>query len=144
MKTIIFALFLLKTTLFCADWKPVSAVSAGTKVRVETAAVKQTGTLLSVSDQSIQIATDKGELSIARADIERVYVSTKGHRVRNTIIGAAIGAAAGVTLYSTLGSWFRNEGRDDTAGMLVAPIGVGTAVGAALPTGRMKKIYDVK
>ena len=93
MKTIIFALFLLKTTLFCADWKPVSAVSAGTKVRIETATAKQTGTLLSVSDESIQITTDKGEVSIARAGVERVYVSTKGHRVRNTIIGAAIAEA---------------------------------------------------
>src|SRR5687767_5390561 len=99
MKTFIFALFLLKTTLLCADWNPVAAVSGGTKVRVETATAKQTGTLLSVSDQSIQITTEKGEVSIARADVDRVYVSTKGHRVRNTIIGAAIGVAAGVTLY---------------------------------------------
>jgi hypothetical protein len=144
MKAILFALFLLKTTLFCADWKPVSAIAAGTKVRVETAAMKQTGTLVSVSEESIQITTDKGEVSIARADVERVYISTKGHRVRNTIIGTVIGVAAGVTLYSTLGVLFRNEGQEGSGAMLAIPIGIGTAVGAALPTGRMKKIYDVK
>jgi hypothetical protein len=85
-----------------------------------------------------------GTVAVSRGDVQRVYVRTKSHRARNAIIGTAIGVAAGAVLYGTLGSWFRNEGREDTGWMLAVPIGVGAGVSAALPTGTMRKIYDAR
>ena len=73
-----------------------------------------------------------------------MYSQSQSHRVRNTMIGTVVGVAVGVTLYGTLGALFRNESADDTTPMLVAPMAVGAALGAVLPTGRMMKIYDAK
>ena len=145
MKTMIFALFMLKTTVFGADWARVIALRAGEPVRVETASGKQTGHFVAATDDTLRFAANGGaEISVARPEVKSVYARSKSHRVRNTIIGAAIGVAAGAVIYGTLGALFRNETNDETGYMLAVPIAVGTAVGAALPTGSMKKIYDVK
>lgn len=133
----------LHSALFGADWTRVTELPANAIVRVETATGKQIGTLLSVSDEAMRFTTKEGtDLSVGRPEIRKVYVRTKSHRVRNAIIGTAAGVAVGAVIYGTLGVLFRNEGREDTAYMLAVPIGIGSAVGAALPTGSMKKIYD--
>lgn len=133
----------LHSALFGADWTRVTELSANVIVRVETATGKQIGTLLSASDEALRFTTTEGtDVSVGRTEIRKVYVRTKSHRVRNAIIGTAVGVAVGAVIYGTLGALFRNEGRDDTALMLAVPIGIGSAVGAALPTGSMKKVYD--
>lgn len=133
----------LHSALFGADWTRVTELPANAIVRVETATRKQTGTLLSTSDEALRFTTKEGtEYSVGRTEIQKVYARTKSHRVRNAIIGAAVGVAVGAVIYGTLGGLLRNEGRDDTAYILAVPIGIGSAVGAALPTGSMKKIYD--
>ena len=133
----------LHSALLGADWTRVAELPANAVVRVETATGKQTGTLLSVSDEVLRFTTKEGtDVSVGRAEIRKVHVRTKSHRVRNAIIGTAVGVAVGAVIYGTLGALFRNEGRDDTALMLAVPIGIGSAVGAALPTGSMKKVYD--
>ena len=142
-KVVFLSVFLLQTCIFGADWTRVSNLRAGEKVRVETTSAKQTGTLVSVDADAVRLTSGDGaQVSVPRADIQRVYARSKSNRVRNTIIGAAVGVAVGAVVYGTLGSLFRNEGREDTAFMLAVPIGVGTAVGAAMPTGSLKKVYD--
>jgi hypothetical protein len=125
------------------SWEDVAGLPSGEQVRIHTASQRYEGVLASVSDTEIAITPAGGaSVGIPRSDVQRVYVRTKSHRVRNTIIGTAIGVAAGAVLYGTLGSWFRNEGRDDTGWMLAVPIGIGAGVSAALPTGTMRRIYD--
>jgi hypothetical protein len=125
------------------SWTALLALSPGEHVRVQTASERHEGTLTGKSATGITITpATGGPVAVERADVQRVFVRTKSHRLRNAIIGTAIGVAAGAVLYGTLGSWFRNEGRDDTSWMLAAPIGIGAGVSAALPTGAMRKIYE--
>ena len=143
LKMTVFAVFLLQTAVFGADWGRLSAIRAGETVRIETASGNQTGRFISASENNVRFTSDGGaEVSVARSDAKRVYVQSKSRRVRNTIIGAAVGVAVGAVIYGTLGTLFRNEGDEQTGYMLALPIAAGTAVGAALPTGSMKKIYD--
>ena len=145
IKTMFFALFVLQTAVFGADWARVIALRLGDPVRVETASAKQTGRFVAATVDTLRFTTNaNADISVARPEVTRVYARSKSHRIRNTVIGAAVGVAVGAVIYGTLGSWFRNEGREDTGFMLTVPIAAGTAVGAALPTGSMKKIYDVK
>jgi hypothetical protein len=144
-KVMFFAVFLLQTAIFGADWTRVTALRAGETVRIETASGKQTGRFISASDEAVRFTSGGGlEVSVARSEAKRVYVQSQSRRVRNTIIGAAVGVAVGAVIYGTLGTLFRNEGDEQTGYMLALPIAAGTAVGAALPTGSMKKVYDAK
>lgn len=141
----VFILLLVALQMTAADWSRVAALRPGEKVRVHAATSKQTGTLGLVTNDAIRFnSKDGGEVTVPRSEVTRVYVQSRSHRLRNTIIGAAVGVATGVVLYGTLGAMFRNEGNDDTGQMLGVPIAVGAAVAAAMPTGTMKKIYDVK
>ena len=125
-------------------WNIVSAVGQGHKIRVETPARNYSGTFVELSDAAISLQSDTGQVSVPKGDVMRIYSQSRSNRIRNTLIGAGIGAAIGITTYATLGTLLRNEGGENTGVLLAAPIGVGTAIGAVLPTGGMKKIYDAK
>lgn len=127
------------------SWTVLSSIEPGHKVRVETSDGNHVGTFVDASDDAIRIDGHDGQLGISRLDVLRVYSESGSHRVRNTLIGIAIGAAVGVTMYSTVGVPLRNEGAENTgAKLLMPPIGIGAGIGALLPAKSMKKIYDVK
>ena len=119
-------------------WARVQFLPAGEQVRVETASQKHTGQLVNVSEDSVRVDT----ITVPRSKITRVYARSASHRKRNTIIGAAIGVGIGVAMYATLGRLLGNEGAEGTEVLAIVPVGAGAAIGAAMPTGRMKKIYD--
>jgi hypothetical protein len=121
-------------------WDKVAALTPGQTVRVLTAADRHEGVVVSVSDSGITLQ----DVTVRRNEIRRVYVRKPSHRARNAIIGTAVGVAVGAVIYGTLGTLFRNEGSDDTAYMMAMPIAIGAGVGAALPTGRMHRIYDAR
>jgi hypothetical protein len=124
------------------EWSILASIDPGHKVRVETSMKKHTGTFAGASGEAITLNTKDGQLSISRADVVRVYSQSKSNRVRNALIGAGVGTALGVVSYATFGTTLRNEGAENTGLQLViAPLG-GAAVGALIPTGSMKKIYD--
>lgn len=150
MKTI---LYLLAASLLAAQnaapasasWEKAAALRAGRTVRVQTGAERYDGTLVSVSDSALALRLPSGsEVSVNRQEIQRIAVPKSSHRMRNTIIGSAVGVAVGVVIYGTLGAWFRNEGNESTEYMLAVPIAIGTGIGAALPSGGMKTIYDAR
>ena len=127
-----------------AAWDTLASIDQGHRIRIETSAKKYTGSF-GASVDSIRLNAGDGEISIARSEVVRVYLQSRSSRLRNTLIGAGIGTALGVTAYSTLGRLLRNEGGQHTeASLLVSPIAIGAAVGAVLPTGSMKKVYDAK
>jgi hypothetical protein len=59
----------------------------------QTPAKSYRGTLQSVSDDGITIRTVSDEQTFLRANVLRVSIKGKGHRLRNTVIGAGIGRA---------------------------------------------------
>lgn len=130
--------------LLLGDWKGISNIGQGHKIRVETSTKKYKGAFLTISDTALKLNFKDGEVSVPRAEVLRVYSQSQSHRLRNTIIGAAIGTAIGIALYFTLGALIRNESGEETAPYLIGPIAAGAALGAVLPTGKMVKIYDAK
>ena len=132
-----------ETAQLDSAWVAVQRIRPGETVRVHVPGHQYKGTLTSVSEDTISVSTSSGQISTPRPDVALVYLKTPSHRLRNTLIGAAVGTAIAVVLYATLGALFRNETGENHAGELVVlPIGVLTLVGAVSPTGTMRKIYD--
>jgi hypothetical protein len=126
-------------------WDNIRQIKAGHPIRVHTAGQKQTGTFVGIEESAVRFRTTAGtEVTVPRAEVARVYAQSASHRRRNFVIGAIVGVAVGAAVYGTLGALLENEGGEDAAALLFVPIAVGGAVGAVLPTGTMKLMYDAK
>ena len=126
-------------------WQRVQSIDPGHTIRVQTANKQHDGTFVKASDADITFQSrEDGQVTVARSEVLRVHARSKSHRMRNAIIGAAIGGAASAVLYGTLGVLLQNEGSDDVAQVVLTPIAMGAGIGAILPTGRLKKVYDAQ
>jgi hypothetical protein len=126
------------------SWRGLEALESGRTIRVETAKKKQSGSFVRLSEHAITLHSGRaGEVTVPRSEVKRVFAQSESHRTRNTVIGLAVGTAIGAVLYATLGQWFRSEGAE-SSGFLGIPIGVGTAIGAALPARCMVLVYRIK
>jgi hypothetical protein len=82
-----------------SSWENLNTLRPGQKIEVvETNLKKDTGTFAAVSDDAIRINESGAEQSIPRGSVMRVTLRQNKHRLRNTLIGAAIGAGAGAVL----------------------------------------------
>jgi len=78
-------------------WADVTAITAGTEIRVDTATSKAIqGKVASVTDSTLVITLKTGMQSFQQAEVTSVSVKKKGHRLRNTLIGLGIGTGAGL------------------------------------------------
>jgi hypothetical protein len=127
-----------------ADWESLNQLTSGQKIRVVLSGNKAyQGEFQSINDQSILIREATGEETFSRASILRVSSKGRSHRTRNILIGAAVGAAAGLGIGAATdkpGSFFPNIGKE-----IVTPIGaiVGALVGLVIPSGGWHDIYRV-
>lgn len=128
------AVLAIAVPLLAQSWEPVRALGAGARVKVsETSGVEHRGNVTAVTPDAITIATGSAALSIERTKVSRVRVHGKSRRARNIAIGAGIGVGVAVALDLTFGRYFRNEGADNHRALTyIVPIGVFTAIGAAL------------
>lgn len=84
---------------FAADWDAVRSMAPDTKVQVTTADKSGvSGKLVRATADSIVVATKKGEVSTAVANVRVVKVADASKRARNGIIGTAIGLGAGLAI----------------------------------------------
>jgi hypothetical protein len=126
------------------SWESLSTLQAGQKIQViDVNRKKHSGTLVSVSATAISLREAGGEQSVAQQDVRRVRVSGH-HRLRNTLIGGAVGAGAGAGI---LAAGWENSGflgDKGTGAALGARIGgvVGLVIGALIPINTT--IYKVK
>lgn len=120
--------------VFAQSWEPVRALAPGARVRVrEIGGVEHKGNVTAVTPDAITIATGAASVSMERTKVGRVQVHGKSRRARNMAIGAAVGAGVGLAMDQTFGQYFRNEGADNHRAITyLAPIGIFTAIGAAL------------
>jgi hypothetical protein len=122
------------------SWETLRGLKPGDRVKVqETGGQEHSGALRAVSADAISVAGGNGEVAIEKARVRTVKVRASGRRVRNLLIGAAIGVAVGITVDNTLGTYFRNEsGQTDGARAVtyIAPIAILGGIGAALPAYR--------
>ena len=127
-----------------ATWNSVQKLPAGTEVRVAAGARTVRGKIDRVTDDALTMTSGKGQEMFTQQEVSRVWVKKPGHRKRNTLIGLGIGAGAGlgVGLSAASCSGFGCIGAD--AVEIGAPLAfavVGTAIGAAIPTGGWREVY---
>ncbi len=138
-----------------ANWDNLKSLTPGQEIRVVMNNGKSyEGEFESLSDGGITLRQAAGEQTLARKDFLRVSQKKgQNHGVRNTLIGMAVGAGAGLVIGLTPYFVQRNctEGPAFSCGYppnphlveALTPVGglVGAAVGAAIPTGGWHDVY---
>jgi hypothetical protein len=128
-----------------ANWSNLAKLASGARIRVVLMNGKSyTGKFRSLSDELIVVALGHGERAFERQNVLRVSTLGKSHRLRNTLIGAAVGVGAGFAFGGLADDedYFHFD-KEDQNYTIFAPsfTVVGTIVGAALPTGRWRDLY---
>lgn len=123
------------------DWVVVKQLPHGQKVKVVTADGKShQGAVESVTDDAIHL---ENNFTAQKQDVRRVLMHSGGHRGRHALIGAAIGAGAGLVTGAALDSG--SKGFFGKAGIAIATPGfaaVGLLIGLALPShGKWHEVY---
>jgi hypothetical protein len=117
------------------SWETLQRLKPGDRVKVqETGGQEHSGTLRAVSADAITLAGAKGNVAIEKARVRRVKVRAGSRRVRNLLIGAAVGVAVGAVVDNTLGTYFRNEIGEPTGARAltyIVPIAIFGGIGAA-------------
>jgi hypothetical protein len=118
-----------------SDWEKLKQLNRGLTIKINLNDAKSyRGELRGSSDEEILVRLISGETTFARQNIRRVSVKGESHRLRNTLLGAGLGAGFGLGVAGGLGGWGRVVG----AIFFVPP---GAGVGAIIPTGRWHEVY---
>ena len=127
-----------------ASWANLSVLQAGQKIQiVDMNSKKHSGTFVNVSDTAVSYHEAAGEQTIQKQDVRSVKLMENKHRLRNTLIGGAVGAGAGTGIGAA--SWENDgflggKGVGAEVGAVFGFVG-GAIVGALLPSHKM--IYSV-
>ena len=124
-------------------WADVTAITAGTEIRVDTATSKAIqGKVASVTDNTLVITLKTGMQSFQQTEVTSVSVRKKGHRLRNTLIGLGVGTGAGLGI----GAGATNGCSELLCGIAIAGVtGIGavsgTVTGLLWRTGGWRPVY---
>lgn len=135
-----------------ASWENLNTLQAGEKIQVlEMNSKKVSGTFVNVSDAAISLQEKAGQEMVQKQDVHSVKLMKHQHRLRNTLLGAAIGFGAGAGIgaatyhrctslagFACIGDIGRTA--NTAAGAAIGLVG-GTVVGAVWPS--HKTIYRV-
>jgi len=135
-----------------ASWDNLQNLRPGQEIRVVlNDAQSYQGQLGSLSDGGITLRQAAGEQTFARQDILRVSSKAQKRRVRNALLGAAVGAGGGLGIGAaadhgscknvSFGPCFPNLGKE-----VITPLGAlaGAVVGAVMPTGGWHEVYRAR
>lgn len=124
--------FLVMPLLLAAEdihqWDSISRIHSGQKIVVTNSdGTVRDGEFISYTPESLVMKT----LTVKRAEVLRVSIQQKSHRLRNALIFGAAGMI--------LGSFAHDAQKEATV-----PIGfaAGAALGALWPTGKTKIVYQ--
>ena len=133
-----------------ASWTNLNGLLVGQKIQiVDMHTKKYSGTFVNVSDASISCHGNAGEQTVQRQDVRSVKLMENKRRLRNTLVGGAVGAGAGAIILAAIdrpcssqGFCIHPIGRGGAAG-IGAAVGLlgGAVLGALLPSHKM--IYSV-
>jgi hypothetical protein len=130
------------------NWNNVTAVPAGTEVRIAAGSRTVLGQVQSATADSFVVVSGKGQEMFTRQEVTRVSIRTKGHRGRNALIGLGVGAGVGLGV----GAAWDNTG--DCHSIAPCSLGhgkqigppvfglIGAVVGAVIPTGGWREVYQ--
>lgn len=138
-----------------AGWENLKTIARGDQVMVVlNGAQSMLGRFETFTAGSITLQAKSGEQSFTRENVRRISARGQKHRGRNVLMGALIGAGAGLGIGAMadrrancgpsgpfLCGLFPNLGKE-----IGTPLGaiVGGMVGLALPTGRWHEIYRAR
>ena len=141
--TYLAALLLCGSIIQAQTWDTLGGLRPGDRVKIlDYAGEVHKGAFAAFTADAISVRTGKGETSIERRRVRRVQVRSSARRVRNILIGAGLGVAAGVVADQSIGRSLRNEIGESSgvrAAGYIAPIGLFAGIGAALPA--YKTVY---
>jgi hypothetical protein len=134
-----------------ASWENLGALQRGQKIQiVDVNSKKHSGTFVSVSDAAVSFQQAAGEQTIQKQDVRIVKLMENKHRLRNTLIGSAVGAGVGAVIVAAADHpctpsqefCIHPIGRGGAAGIgAVAGLVCGAVVGVLLPSHKL--IYKV-
>lgn len=112
------------------DWSSLTSLRAGQKIQiVDTQSKKHSGTFVSGSDTSISYRDTVGEHSIEKQEIRTVTIMENKHRLRNTVIVAAVGAGVGAAIGAATYKSCSSQSFCIDPGGRALPTGIGAVVG---------------
>ena len=127
------------------NWSAVTSIAPGTEVRVVAAAQKIQGRLARSTENSLVLLSQNGEQVFERQAVTRVSVKKPSHRRRNVLIGLGVGTGAGLGLGLAAvpgpNQWHIVPNGAVVVTGVILGAGVGTAVGALIPTGGWRVVY---
>jgi hypothetical protein len=118
-----------------ASWENLNTLQPGEKIQIlEENSTKVSGTFLNVSDAAIWLQEKARQEMVQRPDVRSVTLRKNEHRLRNTLLGAAIGAGTGAAIgAATYQQGFLGRRFQAFGGAVVGVI-PGTVVGAVWPS----------
>ena len=128
-------------------WANLRGLNAGWKIQiVEMNSKKHSGAFVSFSETAITFQDIAGAQTIPRQNVRKVKLGTNKRRLRNTLIGAAVGvgAGAGLGVGASADASCKSFCFGGNIGKAVfTPMGalVGVLIGALIPTGGWREIY---
>jgi hypothetical protein len=130
-----------------AEWSNLQQIPLGGHVRVLTRDGKShNGRFQSASDSGLVIMVHDKDETFQRDSIQRVLFRSGGHRVRHVLIGAAVGAGAGLATGAAIDNDCSKNSFVCTGNMgkaILTPVFglLGAGVGALFPSGGMREVY---
>ncbi|MFQ5777452.1 MAG: hypothetical protein ACE5IP_05545 [Terriglobia bacterium] len=127
-----------------SDWSNLQQLRIGQEIEVvDTNLKKHKGTFLSLSEEAISLRAGKDEVAVTRPNVFRVSSREHSKRLRNTLIGLAIGGGIGVAVGAIGDAQEGEPGEHVGAGVFgLLGGGIGAGLGAALPS--HQTIYKAK
>jgi hypothetical protein len=136
------------------DWASLAntpSLTVGAEIEVRTTDSKRyEGDFKSADADVLVMTTPSGEERMPHASVARVSIKKIEHRGRNTLIGLGIGATAGLIFGLIVDSNAGCKGfclSISPWGKVVGTTGgglIGTIVGAVLPTGGWRAVYQAR
>jgi len=126
-----------------SEWDDLAILNSGQQIRVKLNDAKTyQGAFQALNDEGITLRQPAGEQTFARKDILRVdaYSGGKNHRLRNIVIGVAVGASLATTLV-LINHSPRNNWLHSTAWVWPVFVGPCAGLGAEIPTAGWHEVY---
>lgn len=124
------------------NWDNLNRLQVGQKIQiVDTEMKRHEGTFLAYGADAVSIRTSRGDQGFPRDKVVRVSNREKSKRLRNALIGAAIGAGAGLAIGALADRAFTETGERDKMKKFLTPIAAGAGAGIGAGFASYETIY---